>query len=281
MILFNNDIPIIPNKVRLEERRLYDESLNQSYPINESGHYILSLVNGKKTIKDISIKVAERYDIEEEFAGEETIKFLVQMSENFIINISKGTIKTRVKMGLSFFILLQFKEVFNLFDNRRRYDLPDIARNPIILFFYLLIKIPLYHPYLYLFIIGMFLLAGDTLYNSIFFSVNIFVSVSIHEYSHILALYLMGEKNKLAFIGRKSFTIGVYRERIEPLKDIIVSLSGPIVPTIIGCILVLNTNSYMLNFIGFIWISNIFTLVIGVDGKNILNSSKTLIWNRG
>lgn len=282
MILFSSDVPILPSKVYLISDKLYDESLGHSYPINQTGHFMISLINGKNTIHEISQKVAVKYNINEEVALQETINFFTNLTDNFVVNIiKKRSLKSRLKLSLGFLKILQYREILQLIDNKRRYDIPDAVRHPVLILFYLLIKIPFYHPLIYLVIPIMFMLAGETIYNSITFTFNIFLSVSIHEYAHILALYLLGEKSKLAFIGRKSFTIGVYRERLDPFKDIIVSLSGPIIPALIGFIILYSTYDYTMEFISFIWITNIFTLVIGTDGKNIFQSIKMLLMKRG
>jgi hypothetical protein len=111
-------------------------------------------------------------------------------------------------------------------------------------------------------------------YTSLLVLLGASVSISVHEFCHIVALYLAGEDEKLAFMGRRNFTVGVYRQKVTPLKEIFVSVAGPLVPFLIGLELYFYSElqgDATLRLISYVWLANILTL-LSTDGANVRNA---------
>lgn len=67
--------------------------------------------------------------------------------------------------------------------------------------------------------------------------------------------------------------MGVFRKRLDPKKDIFVSLMGPLIPFLFGYLVFTFSQNELIQVIGIIWMSNLFTL-FSTDGKNIRDNIK-------
>lgn len=283
MQIYPNDIPIIPKEIALKGHSLYDSGTQEDLPCNETVLYILNQVDGKTSVQNIAENLSTRYEITYKEAITDTIILLEDLNKNHLLNIRKREVSGRLKSLWVYLYTFQWKQIYSLLNTRERYDIPNFFRNPLFLLFYLFAKILIVHPFIF---IGMFLFFISSpnidIGLGLLFTLNIAVAMAVHEYFHGLALFTLNEGDKLSFIGKDKFTIGVYRRQLAPVKSIIVALSGPLFPFLIGLYL-LKLGEVMRNpeviYMAIIWIANIATL-LSTDGKNIFKAVLELIKQR-
>ncbi|MBD0379610.1 PqqD family protein [Paenibacillus sedimenti] len=273
MMLFLDDIPSLPVSVQTDGERIIDVLMKESYPLNESGAYMLSLVDHHRSFKVIAAEVAERYSIDLSKAESEVLLFFAGLNEHYLVNVKRRNVRLRLSYAWFYMRTLELRQLVLLWERRERYDIPPMAaRHPLLMFLYLVFAIPYYYL-LALFVMFLLFLQIENfdVMAAGLFTINIFVSIAVHEFAHVFGLYMTGEQDKMLYVGRKNFTIGLYRKTLMEWKEIVVSLLGPLLPALIGLELLyfarLNSSN-SLAFIAFIWISNIFTL-LSTDGKNI------------
>ncbi|WP_281883511.1 PqqD family peptide modification chaperone [Paenibacillus sp. YYML68] len=279
MNLFVHDIPYLPLQVHVSESQVTDDSSNESYPINSSSYWMLHYVDGRRSIGEIATKVAKQYDADEQRITLDTIRFFEQLNGHFLLNIRVRSWKDRLQTAWFLFRTLQIGSLFQLMKIKKRYNLPAYTRNPIFLLIYLIFFIPFYYIYI---LAGMFLLyyALGMGWSAFVFTFNIFVSIAVHEFSHVMGLHLVKQPHAFLFIGRNNYTVGLYRERLTPAKEVVVSLLGPIVPALIGVILLVfayKQSDSELFYLAVVWLGNLLTL-LSTDGKNVARAA--LSWFR-
>lgn len=89
---------------------------------------------------------------------------------------------------------------------------------------------------------------------------------------------MVKEIQSLGYFTKTFFTIGITRETLEPKKEIIVSSLGPIIPTLVGIVLImfsLYLESNFLFMLSILWIINILALLF-TDGRSVLFALKDL-----
>jgi hypothetical protein len=280
MILLLDDIPVLPKEVEIRRNEVADNSVRQSYPINETGAAMLSLADGKRTLQDIAAEIAGRYQVDRKRVEQDVIVFFEKMHREFLVNIRRAGRRRRLGLALFYMRTLQLRSLFELAESRRRYEIPSFVRMPILLFLYLSFFIPYHYLGLLLGMLGvMVLIDFSQLWAGIVLIVHLFISVAVHECAHIAGLYLVGEKDKFFFIGRKNFTVGIYRQTLSPVKELAVSLMGPLVPALIGLeILYFGYRLMDLDWLywGLIWVSHLLSL-LSTDGRNILHAVLRLL----
>ncbi len=70
--------------------------------------------------------------------------------------------------------------------------------------------------------------------------------------------------------------MGVFRKRLDPKKDIFVSLMGPLIPFLIGYLVFTSSQNELIQVVSIIWMFNLFTL-FSTDGKNIRDNIKKMM----
>jgi hypothetical protein len=70
--------------------------------------------------------------------------------------------------------------------------------------------------------------------------------------------------------------MGVFRNRLDPKKDIFVSLIGPLIPFLIGYLLFTLSQNERIQIVGINGCLNLFTL-FSTDGKNIRDNMKKIM----
>ncbi|KQU13089.1 hypothetical protein ASG65_12130 [Bacillus sp. Leaf13] len=283
MLIFLQDIPIIPSNVKLKGNYLFDMGTKEEIPCNETVDQILKQVNGKNTVDYIAKNISKRYAITYEESVNDVTSLFEDLNRNHLLNIKKREFTNRVKNFFVFLYTFQFDQIYQLLNSKKRYDVPNKFRTPFLLYFYFLFKLLTIHPIIFLLMFAFFISSpGIDFSKGLMFTINIAVSMATHEFFHALALYTVNESDKLSFIGKDKFTIGVYRRKLSPIKSIFVSLSGPLFPSLIGVYLYkigeLSGNQDLI-YLSIIWIANIATL-LSTDGKNILKSTFELVKKR-
>ncbi|MEH7111736.1 PqqD family peptide modification chaperone [Neobacillus niacini] len=277
MYLSKKDIPSFPKQVTLHPKFIRDESFNENYNINVTGHYILSLVDDSKTIGDIVKITKKKYKIKEELAHHDCVSLFETLNKEFLLNIKRKGISDRFSAFVFFVRTFQFRQLFEFFQLNKRFDNAFLKKNLIITFFYLLIVTPyLNGGLLAISFLILYVSNPVTIWEPIMLGGGFILSIAVHEFSHVLGLYMMKEIKKLGFIGKRNLNMGVFRKRVDPRKDIFVSLMGPIIPFLIGNLLFLLSSIEIVQTIGIIWMLNLFTL-FSTDGKNIRDNMKKIM----
>ncbi|KZN96722.1 hypothetical protein AZI98_07420 [Aeribacillus pallidus] len=231
-----------------------------------------------------SQKIFKNYGITYFEAVNDVTALFENLNENHLLNVTKKEYKNRIKSFFVFLYTFQFDQIFRLLNTKKRYDIPGKFRSPLLLYIFFFVKLLVIHPIIFL---GMYLFFISSPFidygKGLVFTLNIFLSMATHEFFHALALYLVNESEKLSFLGKDKFTIGIYRRQLSPFKSIFVALSGPLFPFIIGLYLYKlgeNAGTQDIIYISIIWVANILTL-LSTDRKNIKNSLFELIKKRG
>ncbi|PLR75314.1 hypothetical protein CU633_21770 [Bacillus sp. V3-13] len=277
MYLSKKDIPSFPKQVTLQSNFIRDKSFDEMYPINETGNYILSLVDGSKTIGEIIKITKKKYKITEELAHHDCATLFEKLNQEFLLNIKRKGVSDRIAAFWFYLKTFQFRQMFEFFQLNKRFDNTYLKKNILVTFLYLLIITPYFNAGLLLMVfLFLFLSNPVTMWEPFLLGGSFVLSIAIHEFSHVLGLYGLGEMEKIGFIGKRNLNMGIFRKRVEPKKDILVSLMGPVIPSFIGYALFELSTNGLIQTMGIFWMFNLFTL-FSTDGKNIRDNIKKIM----
>lgn len=91
---------------------------------------------------------------------------------------------------------------------------------------------------------------------SLLVTASFIISVISHELSHVVAIKAVKESGKVAFFGKTFGTVGIFRRPLPPVKEIFVSISGPLIPSFIGISLMiygLQSSNFLIFFYFFLF----------------------------
>lgn len=275
MILTQRDVPILPRCITFSKAAVRDRSLGMDYPINQVGYDMLQLVDGDLSIGEIAEKVAQRYDVPYEKALEDVKSFFYQLNQANVLNIKHKSRMYNLKVSLYNFRKLKFKTGFETLSIRQRYDFSEkrtelLAR---ICFMAFCIAHVFKFHLLNLFIL-LFLIPGWGWFEAGFLTATFFISIILHESSHLFMLYSLSEDSKLGYLTRSLGTVGIVRNPTNPNKEILISLFGPLVPVVTGLALLgigFYQESQLLVFTSFFFLSHLSSF-FSEDGKNMLKA---------
>lgn len=277
MYLSKKDVPSLPKQVSLHPTYIRDESFEENYPINESGYYILSLVDDSKRIGDIVKIMKKKFKINENLAYHDCVTLFETLNKEFLLNIHRKGISDRFFTFLFYFRTFQFRQMFEFFQLNKRFDNTFLKKNIFITFFYLLLITPYFNFGLLLMaFLVLYVTNPATTWEPFVLGGSFILSIAVHEFSHVLGLYFMREMKKIGFIGKRNLNMGVFRKRLDPKKDIFVSLMGPLIPFLIGYLIFTLSQNELIQIVGIIWMFNLFTL-FSTDGKNIRDNLKKIM----
>lgn len=262
---------IFPKNVELNENLVFDADLNKSITLNGVAYEILKLLNGTNTIDDIVSDLLKKYNVKKDVL-EKDIKTVISNLQD------KNLVESRIvgnKVAVFFLNLVVFQYI-----HKKRYSVPKSKTLTFLLLFYIVIKklfimwmitiIPIY------FIINNF---TSELNDKIYYAIScyfIFIFATIfgfvlHEWIHI-AVSKIQKQRFHGYILARRFTVGIVKISTE--SSLLSILLGPLIPSIMGAILILisiKMNSIITFLIGIGFAINVINLLpFTQDGKGIL-----------
>lgn len=232
-------IPVLPRGVVVHENALEDRALQQSYPLNATALRFLSLIDGRRTLSSISAELALHYQQSEEAISQDILPLSRQLHQHGLLNLKESWRQfcLRWMIGLRTFTLPPLYSW--------RSDAPSTT-NILVLFFWTCLVVfrawllPFVGSLVCLLFLGIALgvfwpLAGWYA----FIWICLILSISLHEASHLIILRL-----QLSYKGGFFVHTGPFLHLTRPplgsvRAEMLTSLSGPLVPTLIALLVLI------------------------------------------
>lgn len=275
-MIYLKDVPEWPHGVAVCADGVYDEVLGEAYPLNLSAQRLLGLVDGRRSIKEIAAIVAESEMAPVSEVEVHSLAFFTELNGAFLMNIKKHSMWRRVLEWI--WVIAHHPSVLRALRwqvNSRAHVARDASP------YSLLLRVAPEVLYAYgwwssLLVIS---LAGAGLSGLVFgtFLATVFLgSVIVHEWVHLMALRLSGNRQRMAFLGRTLLTVGVYRRQMSPRAEMVVAASGPLVPASVGLALGIigyRSGSVIVTAASGIMLLHLLCLLpLAQDGRNLVGA---------
>jgi hypothetical protein len=274
-MIFEEEVPIFPADVLLEDSYILDTVTGDKVPINESARLMLSLVDGRRTAQEIGEAVAASYGLASRRVISDFLQLVARLNEKCMLNIDtplrnwRIIFTRRIKLFLIEVALGQIRFSWH----RKRLDFCNKSRQ--IGFLSVARRISLSAALMGLTVsFPVWLLLGDVL--SSFWSVASIalafaISLVLHEAAHAMVLAPVP-----AFLSMYGPVFLVGHRKIPPSKGFLVSAAGPTITGTSGLFVVLTSgvlNSEPLVFAGEILSLNLLGMTtIAADGRKALRN---------
>ena len=285
-----NKIPYIPQNIEIYADYIYDPNLYAKIPINKTAYKILLLVDGKKSVSEITEEMNKKFNINHDILSNDINNLFNQLNNNYLLNW-KYKSNVRVK-NLIINIIAQYKKGYKervYIKNNSIFSVFNSINNVIIK------KIGIFFIWsLMLYILSISITSAHSashiaLASLVCFS-GLILSTNIHELSHLYSLWIQKKDKNIGFIGISPLGVRFVRPIETKIKNnIIVALSGSMVPGILG-ILMFSINYTLFKEWQYLVYLNIFAAMFIIqlihllpftgDGKNLLNNIMYMIYNR-
>jgi hypothetical protein len=272
-VIFEVEVPAFPPGVLLQRSHLLDTVTGDRVPINETAHLMLSLVDGRRTAKEISEAVAAVYGLAPRQVTSDFLQLVAQLNEKCLLNFDTplrsrcATFPRIVRLFLIDVALGQLRSPWH----RKRLDFCNRSRW---IGFLSVVR----HLSLSAAVMGaaisltVWLLLGDVL-SSFWIAVSIAlafaVSLVLHEAAHAMALAPVP-----AFLSLYGPVFLVGHPEIPPGKGLLVSAAGPTIAGLSGLLIMLMSGvlrSEHLVFVGEILAMNLLGMTtLAADGRKAL-----------
>ena len=274
MYLTDKDIPLVPLQVTFSHDQLIDLKLGKQYPINEISYNMLVRIDNKKSIGEIATEISSLYGISFEQALDDMKAFFFELCKAHLINIKHNSYLDNLKLFFVNLLTFNFKMAIEALTERKRYDFPTGKNNVLSTLFFLALYILVVFKFnlIALFILLNFIPTWGW-YEAGYMTLAFYLSIVVHECSHMVMLYATSEEGKVGFLGRSYGTIGIFRNYTTPRNEIFVSLIGPMIPFFIG------VETFILGLIHEDSLL-VFTSFFSDDGKNLRRGIQDLIKER-
>jgi len=274
-MIFEEEVPVFPQGVLLEDSRLLDIVTGDEVPINETACLMLSLADGRRTAREIGEAVAARYGVAPRRVISDFLELVARLNEKCLLNVYTPLRSRHVvlpKKARFFLVGVVLGYVRPPWHRRRldfcndsgrigfisvvrRIGLPGLAMGS-------LVSLPLW------------LLLGDVLpsfWMAFSIALAFAISLVLHEAAH--AMILAPVPAFLSLYG-PVFLIG--HAEIPPGKGFLVSAAGPTITGAAGLLVMLASGvleSQHLVFAGEILALNLLGMTtIAADGRKVLRN---------
>ena len=237
-MIFEVEVPAFPAGVRLRRSHLLDTVTCDRVPINETAYLMLSLVDGKRTARDIGEAVAALYGLDPGRVTSDFLQLAARLNEKSLLNFDTplgcrcATFPRTVRLFLIDVALGQLKfpwrrKRLDFRNDSRRIGLLSVARHlspPAVM-----MGAPL--------ALAVWVLLSDVLpsvWSVISVALGFAVSLVVHEAAHAMALAPVP-----AFLSLYGPVFQVGHQEIPPGKGLLVSVAGPAVAGVCGLLVVL------------------------------------------
>jgi hypothetical protein len=274
-MIFAEEVPVFPPGVLLEDSRLLDTVTGDEVRINETARHMLSLVDGRRTAREIGEAVAASYGLASGRVVSDFLQLVARLNEKFLLNVHAPLRSWRVILPRMAKVLLVGVVVGYVrapwhrkrldFCNRsrgsgflsvvRRIGLPAVAMGS-------MVSLPVW------------LLLGEALpsfWMAVSIAFALAISLVLHEAAHAMVLAPVP-----AFLSLYGPVFLVGHGEIPPFKGFLVSAAGPTITGAAGLLLMLMScllSSEHLVLAGEILTLNLLGMTtIAADGRKALRN---------
>ncbi|MCA1848895.1 MAG: PqqD family protein [Actinobacteria bacterium] len=274
-MIFEEEVPVFPPGVLLEDSRLLDTVTGDEVPINETARLMLSLVDGRRTAREIGAAVAARYGIAPPRVVSDLLQLVARLNEKCLLNVYAPLRSWRVILPkMTRFLLIgvavgyvraPWRRKRLDFCNRsrgsgflsvvRRIGLPAVAMGS-------MVSLPVW------------LLLGEALpsfWMAVSIALAFAISLVLHEAAHAMVL-----APAPAFLSLYGPVFLVGHGEVPPGKGFLVSAAGPTITGAAGLLVMLMSgllSSEHLVFAGEILSLNLLGMTtIAADGRKALRN---------
>lgn len=274
-MIFEVEVPVFPPGVLLERSHLLDTVTGDRVQINDTARLMLSLVDGRRTAKEIGETVAAGYGIAPRRVISDFLQLAARLNEKCLLNFETpikerfATFPRAVKLFLMEVALGQVRAPWHrkrldFCNGSRRAGFLSVARR-------LSLSAALMGAALSL---ALWLLMGDVLpsfWMVVSIALAFAVSLVLHEAAHAMALAPVP-----AFLSLYGPVFLVGHPGVPPRKGFLVSAAGPTITGILGLLVVLFSGllrSECFVFAGEILSMNLLGMTtIAADGRKALRN---------
>jgi hypothetical protein len=274
-MIFEEEVPIFPPGVILENTSILDTVTGDRVPINETARLMLSLVDGRRTAREIGEAVAASYGLARHRVIRDFLELVARLNEKCMLNIAapprtwRIILQRRIKV---FLIGVALGHVGSPW-HRKRLDFCNRSRRSG--FLSVVRGLSLSAAVMGCSVsLPLWLLLGDVLPSFwMAFSVALAFAISLvlHEAAHAMVLAPVP-----AFLSVYGPVFLVEHRRIPPEKGFLVSAAGPTITGASGLLVVLASgvlNSEHLVLAGEILSLNLLGMTtIAADGRKALRN---------
>ena len=272
-MIFEEEVPVFPQGVLLGSACLLDTVTGDRVPINETARLMLSLIDGRRTAREIGEAVAERYSVAPQRVIGDFLQLIARLNEKCMLNVATPpTVWPLVlpKIVKAFVVDIALGHL-RLPLHRKRLDFPNTSGPTGFVSVVRQISLPaavmggiLSSP--------VWLLADGvvhSLWTVVSVAVAFAVSLVLHEAAHAVVLAPVP-----AFLSLQGPVFLVGHRKLPPDKGFLVSAAGPVMTGSSGLLLMLMSallNSEYLVFAGEILSLNLLGMTaIAADGRKAL-----------
>ncbi|SFB08473.1 PqqD family peptide modification chaperone [Clostridium frigidicarnis] len=280
-------VPYLAKSVELHEDYILDNQLHAKVPINETTNKILQLVDGRKSVSEITEEANKEFKINYDVLYKDVNNLLDELNKNYLLNWKYISNKKMQKILINF--IAQYKKGYKertIINNSSFFSAFNSINNLVIK------KIGIFFVWtLILYILSKIIYItsenSSTVRLALNFSlgvtiafIGLILSTSLHEISHVYSFWIQKRDKTIGFMGVSPFGVRFVRPvEKDPKINIIVSLSGPLIPGILGILMYLISatllkewqyNSQANIFAAMFILQLIHCLPFTGDGKNVV-----------
>lgn len=274
-MIWSRDVPYLPSGVTLGEGCLMDVVWNEEYPLNATGHQLLCLVDGRRSVGEIAEQVARETGGQEYEVLRDTLAFFTRLNDTLLLNVRAGPSWKRVFFHvISLLLTRSLASAFRL--PRERVPLPSPDSSPLIHLGWIGWQVVRRSALLILCGSALLGLLGESLVSLMVIAGSLIGSLVIHEWSHWLTADLLGHRRAILCVSLRAWTVGIGRRILPPLHELLVAVAGPLVTSIIGAFGILLAQSLGIRWLmlgGSICCIHLVSLLpLAQDGRNALDA---------
>lgn len=275
-MIFEEEVPVLPPGVLLENRHLLDTVTGDRVRINETAHLMLSLVDGRRTAREIGEAVAARYGLGRRRVTSDFLQLVDRLNEKCLLNIETPLRKWRAllpKVVKVFLIDVIVLGHIRLPWHRKRLDFCNESKQ--VGFLSVVRRISPSAAVLgWMLSLPVWLLLGDVLpsfWMAVIIALAFATSLVLHEAAHAMVLAPVP-----AFLSLYGPVFLVGHGKVAPGKGFLVSAAGPVITGASGLLVMLISgllNSEHLVFAGEILSMNLLGMTtLAADGRKALRN---------
>ena len=279
-MIYEEEVPVFPPGVSLEEACLSDTVTGAEVSLNATAHFLLSSIDGERTVREIAGAASRRYGVATEQATSDLSQLVARLNEKYLLNLD-ATFRSRClllpRIARSLIIGLLAGHVGAPW-HRRRLEISNQSR---LASFLSIVRRLGPRSWAIGCIMGLttWMLLGSISGSAwLVFATALATSVSllVHEAAHAVALVPVP-----AFLGVYGPSIKVQHRPVTPHKGLLVSAAGPAITGSLGLPVLLGSvflNSGPLVLVGIMLLLNLLGLTVAApDGRNALRNLELVL----
>jgi Coenzyme PQQ synthesis protein D (PqqD) len=275
-MIFEEEVPVLPPGVLLESSYLLDTVTGDRVRINETARFMLSLVDGRRTAREIGEAVAAQYGLGRRRVIGDFLQLVDRLNEKCLLNVETPLRKWRIlipKVVKAFLVDVVVLGQIRLPWHRKRLDFCNESKQTGFLSVVRRIS-PSAAVMGWMLSLPVWLLLGDVLtsfWTAVIIALAFATSLVLHEAAHAMVLAPVP-----AFLSLYGPVFLVGHGKVSPAKAFLVSAAGPVITGASGLLVILISallNSEHLVFAGEILSMNLLGMTtLAADGRKALRN---------